>query len=81
MSDKDSITLDDIEIDLSSYGAQGSIITDTLDTITLGSGVSTITLPSSAYSYNYGATVGGVTTINNISNNSQWATGDRKSVV
>jgi hypothetical protein len=75
MSDKDSITLDDIEIDLSSYGAQGSIITDTLDTITLGSGVSTITLPSSAYSYNYGATVGGVTTINNISNNSQWATG------
>ena len=76
MNDKDSITLDDIEIDLSSYGAaQASTMTDTLDTITLGSGVSTITLPSSAYSYNYGATVGGITTINNISNNSQWATG------
>jgi hypothetical protein len=76
MNDKDSITLDDIEIDLSSYGAaQASTMTDTLDTITLGSGVSTITLPSSAYSYNYGATVGGITTINNISYNSQWATG------
>jgi hypothetical protein len=75
MNDKDSITLDDIEIDLSSYGAAQSTMTDTLDTITLGSGVSTITLPSSAYSYNYGATVGGITTINNISNNSQWTTG------
>jgi hypothetical protein len=76
MNDKDSITLDDIEIDLSSYGAAQSTMTDTLDTITLGSGVSTITLPSSAYSYNYGATVGGITTINNISNNSQWTTGN-----
>ena len=77
MDDKDSITFDDIGIDLSNYGAAQatSTITDTSDTITLGSGVSTITLPSTAYSYNYGATVGGITTINNISNNSQWTTG------
>jgi hypothetical protein len=75
MDDKDSITFDDIEIDLSSYGAQGSTMTSTIDTITLGSGVSTITLPSPTLSYNYGATVGGITTINNISNNSQWTTG------
>jgi hypothetical protein len=49
---------------------------DTLDTITLtGSdgGYSTITLPSSTYSSNYGATVGGITSINNI--NSSWHTG------
>lgn len=76
MKDKDSITFDDIEIDLSSHGAQGSTMISTLDTLTLdSSGISTITLPSPTYSYNYGATVGGVTTINNISNNSQWTTG------
>jgi len=76
MNDKDSITLDDIEIDLSNHGAQGSTMIDTLDTITLtGSdgGYSTITLPSSTYSSNYGATVGGITSINNI--NSSWHTG------
>lgn len=77
MNDKDSINLDDIEIDLSNYGAaQTSTMIDSLDTITLtGSGVSTITLPSSSYSYASGATVGGISTINNISTNSQWTTG------
>ena len=81
MSDKDSITFDDIEIDLSSYGAQGSTMIDTLDTITLTgsldqySSVNTITLPSSnTFTYG-GATVGGITTINNINSNSQWTTG------
>jgi hypothetical protein len=70
MDDKDSITFDDIEIDLSNYGAQGSTMIDTLDTITItgssGSGISTITLPSPSYSL--GTTVGGIT-------NSQWTTG------
>ena len=84
MDDKDSITFDDIEIDLSSYGAaQASTITDTLDTITLTgpvqySNVNTITLPSPSTTFTYsgmGATVGGITTINNINSNTQWATG------
>ncbi len=72
MSDKDSVTFDDIEIDLSNYGAaQSSTMIDTLDTITItgnggGSGVSTITLPPTTYSL--GATVGGITT-------NQWTTG------
>jgi hypothetical protein len=71
MDDKDSITLDDIEIDLSNYGAQGSTMIDTLDTITLTStGINTITLPSITYG---GSTVGGITSINNI--NSTWHTG------
>jgi len=83
MSTKDSITFDDIEIDLSDYGAapQASTMIDTLDTITLtGSSnqfanIGTITLPSSnTFSYG-GATVGGITTINNINANSQWTTG------
>jgi hypothetical protein len=74
MSDKDSITFDDIEIDLSSYGAaQASTITDTLDTITLTGAGTTITLPSTSYSYSSGATVGGINSINNI--NSTWHTG------
>jgi len=54
MDDKDSITLDDIEIDLSNYGAaQSSTMIDTLDTITITglsdqySSMNTITLPSS----------------------------------
>jgi len=68
MSDKDSITFDDIEIDLSSYGAQGSTMIDTLDTITLTGSGTTITLPSTSYSYSPGATVGGITT-------NQWTTG------
>ena len=84
MDDKDSITFDDIEIDLSSYGAaQASTMTDTLDTITLTgpvqySNVNTITLPSSLPSSTFtygGATVGGITTIGNINSNNQWATG------
>jgi len=81
MDDKDSITFDDIEIDLSSYGAaQPSTMIDTLDTITLTgsldqySNINTITLPSSTFTYG-GATVGGIATINNINSNSQWTTG------
>ncbi len=71
MSDKDNVTFDDIEIDLSSYGAaQASTMIDTLDTITISgsgsSGISTISLPSTSYSL--GATVGGIT-------NSVWTTG------
>jgi hypothetical protein len=55
-------------------------MTDTLDTITLTgssdqySSINTITLPSSTFTYG-GATVGGITTINNINSNSQWTTG------
>lgn len=80
MSNKDDITFDDIEIDLSDYGAaQPSTMIDTLDTITLtgSSGINTITLPSSNTTFTYygGATVGGITTINNINANSQWTTG------
>jgi hypothetical protein len=84
MNDKDSITLDDIEIDLSNHGAAQSVtMIDTLDTITLTSplyqysNVNSITLPSSnTFTYSgSGATVGGITTINNINNNSQWTTG------
>ena len=80
MSTKDDITFDDIEIDLSDYGAaQASTMIDTLDTITLTgsdqySNINTITLPSSTFTYG-GATVGGITTIGNITNNSQWTTG------
>jgi len=83
MDDKDDITFDDIEIDLSSYGAaQDSTMISTLDTITLTgssdqySNISTINLPSGNTTFTYGgATVGGIATINNISNNSQWTTG------
>jgi len=83
MDDKDSITLDDIEIDLSNYGAaQSSTMTDTLDTITITglsdqySSMNTITLPSSnTFTYGSGATVGGITTIGNITSNNQWTTG------
>ena len=86
MNDKDSITLDDIEVDLSDYGAaQPSTMIDTLDTITLTgsnlySSIDTITLPSitlpTSNTFTYGgATVGGITTINNINSNSQWTTG------
>ena len=81
MDDKDNITFDDIEIDLSSYGAQDSTMINTLDTITLTgssdtfSNINTLTLPSSnTFTYG-GATVGGITTINNINSNSQWTTG------
>jgi hypothetical protein len=76
---------DDVEIDLSSYGAaQAVTMIDTQDTITITSplyqysNVNSITLPSSLPSSTFtygGATVGGIATINNISNNSQWTTG------
>jgi hypothetical protein len=78
--DKDSITFDDIEIDLSDYGAaQASTMIDTI-TITgpsnQFSSSNTITLPSSAFSYGaIGGGSGGISTINNISANSQWTTG------
>ena len=78
MDDKDSITLDDIEIDLGDYGAQASTMIDTLDTITLTgssdqySSINTITLPSSTFTYG-GNTIGNITTINN--SNNQWTTG------
>ena len=85
MDNKDSITFDDIEIDLSDYGAaQASTMIDTLDTITItgssgqhltSTGINTITLPSTSNSYYSGATVGGITTINNINSNNQWTTG------
>jgi hypothetical protein len=80
MSNKDSITFDDIEIDLGDYGAQASTMIDTLDTITLTgssdqySSINTITLPSSTFTYG-GATVGGITTIGNINSNTGWTTG------
>jgi hypothetical protein len=81
MSDKDSITFDDIEIDLSDYGAaQSSTMIDTIDTITLTgpdqySNINTITLPSSS-TFTYGGAIGsGITTINNINSNTQWTTG------
>ena len=78
MSNKDSITFDDIEIDLGDYGAQASTMIDTLDTITLTgssdqySSINTITLPSSTFTYG-GNTIGNITTINN--SNNQWTTG------
>ena len=83
MDDKDNITLDDIEIDLSNYGAaQSSAMVDTLDTITITglsdqySSMNTITLPgSNTFTYGSGATVGGITTIGNINSNSTWTTG------
>ena len=83
MDDKDNITLDDIEIDLSNYGAaQSSAMVDTLDTITITglsdqySSMNTITLPgSNTFTYGSGATVGGITTIGNITSNNQWTTG------
>jgi hypothetical protein len=76
---------DDVEIDLSNYGAaQAATMIDTQDTITITSplyqysNVNSITLPSSLPSSTFtygGATVGGITTISNINSNSQWTTG------
>jgi hypothetical protein len=81
MDNKDDITFDDIEIDLSDYGAaQESTMIDTLDTITLTgsdqySNINTITLPNSS-TFTYGGAIGsGITTINNINSNTQWTTG------
>ena len=73
MDDKDSITFDDIEIDLNDYGAaQASTMIDTLDTITITSlGADTITLPT----FNYGVAGAGISTITNINSNTQWTTG------
>lgn len=80
MNDKDSITLDDIEIDLSNYGAaQSSTMIDTQDTITITgssdySGISTITLPSINYS-GIGATAGYNPNSNCHTLNPSWTTG------
>ena len=78
------IIAQDICIDLG-YGAvppdygnisySGGVDTITIDTSNMYSS-NTITLPSSSSTFTYsGATVGGITSINNISNNSQWTTG------
>ena len=80
MNDKDSITFDDIAIDLSDHGAaQPSTMIDTLDTITLTStgsdqysSISTITLPSINYS-GIGATAGYNSNCHTI--NPSWTTG------
>lgn len=73
---------DDVVIDLGDVdvgAAQETLINDLsgIDTITISgidySSMNTITLPSTTYTY--GATVGGITTINNINSNSQWTTG------
>jgi hypothetical protein len=81
MDDKDSITLDDIEIDLNNYGAaQSSTMTDTLDTITITglsdqySSMNTITLPSSN-TFTYSGFGAGGSSIGNITSNNQWTTG------
>jgi hypothetical protein len=81
MDDKDSITLDDIEIDLSNHGVpRTSTMIDTLDTITITglsdqySSMNTITLPgSNTFTYN-GVGAGG-SSIGNITSNNQWTTG------
>ena len=78
MSDQDSI------VDLGEDSATATIDWGGTDTITLSPGtyevdlssMNTITLPTSTFTYNgSGATVGGITTINNINTNSQWTTG------
>jgi len=80
MSDQDSI------VDLGEDSATATIDWGGTDTITLSPGtygvdlssMSTITLPSPSTTFTYsgmGATVGGITTINNINSNSQWTTG------
>ena len=77
------IAQDSCSLDLG-YGAvphydnisySGGVDTITIDTSNMYSS-NTITLPSSSNTFTYsGATVGGITSINNISNNSQWTTG------
>ena len=80
----DIIAQDTCSLDLG-YGAvppdygnisySGGVDTITIDTSNMYSS-NTITLPSSSNTFTYsGATVGSITSINNISNNSQWTTG------
>jgi hypothetical protein len=74
---KDLFEDDVITLDLTS-GSDSMISYDSASTFTItGSGASdTITLPSMNQSFNYGTIGGaGITTINNINSNSQWATG------
>ena len=83
MNHEDDIIFDDIEIDLSNYGAaQASTMIDTVTFTGLSDqflGSNTITLPSNN-TFTYGGVIAsgggsGVTTINNINSNSQWTTG------
>ena len=61
--------------DYGNISYSGGVDTITIDTSNMYSS-NTITLPSSSNTFTYsGATVGGITSINNISNNSQWTTG------
>lgn len=62
---------DTITLSPSTYGIDLS----RFSTNTLSTDTNTISMPSSSTYYSPGATVGGITTINNISNNSQWTTG------
>ena len=61
--------------DYGNISYSGGVDTITIDTSNMYSS-NTITLPSSSNTFTYsGATVGSITSINNISNNSQWTTG------
>ena len=79
VSDADTVTLDfgygAVPPDYGNISYSGGVDTITIDTSNMYSS-NTITLPSSSNTFTYGgATVGGITTINNVSNNSQWTTG------
>ena len=79
----EALEVKDVVIDLGDVGAaQETLINDLsgTDVITISgldyASMNTITLPSYTYSSGaVGATVGGITTINNINANSQWTTG------
>jgi hypothetical protein len=62
---------DTITLSPSTYGIDLS----RFSTNAMSTGTNTISMPSSSTYYSPGATVGGITTISNISNNSQWTTG------
>ena len=79
VSDADTVTLDfgygAVPPDYGNISYSGGVDTITIDTSNMYSS-NTITLPSSSNTFTYGgATVSGITTINNVSNNSQWTTG------
>ena len=75
----DTVTLDfgygAVPPDYGNISYSGGVDTITIDTSNMYSS-DTITFPSSSNTFTYGgATVGGITTINSVSNNSQWTTG------
>jgi len=77
----DTVTLDfgygAVPPDYSNVSYSGSNDTITIDTSSMYSS-DTITFPSSSNAFTYsgaGSTVGGITTIGNITSNSQWTTG------